>query len=258
MSWLAVWLVGVGLADLVRAGAGTSTTALRLAMGSGAAAVAVLALLTALTAPIDLVCLAASLVPLVLWLWWSAEAVATGAGNWRALGALAVGAGWLVALSGWASPAAGLFGRWLEWADLPLVGSQAQPVQVLLVVGLLLVNLATANVVVRLVLLGVGAMRPVLQMHTSSDPQPSDQLRGGRLLGPMERVLIIGLGLAGQLTAAGLVIAAKGLIRFPELQAKRDDRTSVDGVGIDAVTEYFLVGSFVSWLVALVSLAVTR
>jgi len=81
---------------------------------------------------------------------------------------------------------------------------------------------------------------------------------GTSLLGPMERVLIIGLGLAGQLTAAGLVIAAKGLIRFPELQAKRDDRTSIDGVGIDAVTEYFLVGSFVSWLVALVSLALTR
>ncbi len=29
-------------------------------------------------------------------------------------------------------------------------------------------------------------------------------------------------------------------------------------MGIDAVTEYFLVGSFVSWLLALVSLAVTR
>jgi hypothetical protein len=126
------------------------------------------------------------------------------------------------------------------------------------VVGLLLVNLATANVVVRLVLVGVGAMRPVPPLEGDSAPQPSDQLRGGRLLGPMERVLIIGLGLAGQLTAAGLVIAAKGLIRFPELQAKRDDRTSVDGVGIDAVTEYFLVGSFVSWLVALVSLALTR
>ena len=74
----------------------------------------------------------------------------------------------------------------------------------------------------------------------------------------MERVLIIGLGLAGQLTAAGLVIAAKGLIRFPELQSKRSDRESVDGAGIDEVTEYFLVGSFVSWLVALGSLFLTR
>ena len=74
----------------------------------------------------------------------------------------------------------------------------------------------------------------------------------------MERVLILGLGLAGQLTAAGLVIAAKGLIRFPELQSKRDETTTVEAVGIDEVTEYFLVGSFVSWLVALLSLALTR
>ena len=258
MTWLAVWLIGLGLADLVRAGAGASATALRLAMAAGAAAVGVLAVLTDLTAPIDLVCLAASLVPLVLWVRWSAEAVTTGDGHWPALAALAAGAVWLIALSGWASPAGGPFGRWLQWADLPVVGPEASPTRVLLVVGLLLVNLATANVVVRLVLVGVGAMRPVLPPDPHGHPQPSDQLRGGRLLGPMERVLIIGLGLAGQLTAAGLVIAAKGLIRFPELQAKRDDSTSVDGVGIDAVTEYFLVGSFVSWLVALVSLAVTR
>jgi len=258
VSWLAVWLVGVGLADLVRAGAGQGVTAQRAAMASGAAAVAALAVLSALTAPVDLVVLAASLVPLVLWVRLSSEAAATGRGHWPALASLAAGAVWLVALSGWASTAAGPLGHWLEWADLPLVGPGAAPAHVLLVVGLLLVNLATANVVVRLVLLGVGAMRPVLPLDAGSEPQPSDQLRGGRLLGPMERVLILGLGLAGQLTAAGLVIAAKGLIRFPELQAKRDDSTSVDGVGIDAVTEYFLVGSFVSWLVALGSLALTR
>ena len=128
------------------------------------------------------------------------------------------------------------------------------------VVGLVLVNLSTANILVRLVLVAVGAMRPVLpdNLATSDDPQPSDRLRGGRLLGPMERVLILGLGLAGQLTAAGLVIAAKGLIRFPELQSKRDESTTVEAVGIDEVTEYFLVGSFVSWLLALASLALTR
>ena len=33
---------------------------------------------------------------------------------------------------------------------------------------------------------------------------------------------------------------------------------AVEGVGIDEVTEYFLVGSFVSWLVAMGSLALTR
>ena len=172
MSWLAVWLVGVGVADLVRAGAGRGSRAQRAAMACGAAAVAVLAVLTALTAPVDLVVLAASLVPLVLWVRLSAEAAATGTGHWPALASLAAGALWLVALSGWASTAAGPLGRWLEWADLPLVGPGAEPAQVLLVAGLLLVNLATANVVVRLVLLGVGAMRPVLPLRPAASRSP--------------------------------------------------------------------------------------
>lgn len=257
MTWLGVWLVGVGLADLVRAGSRPVTG--RWSVAFGAAAVAGLAILAGLTAPVDLVVLAASVLPLGLWVRYSTQSVTTGTGHWPALASLAGGAAFLVVLGGWASPAAGLLGRWLAWADLPIVGPDAAPAHVVLVVGLLLVNLATANVVVRLVLLAVGAMRPAHPLEAGdAGPQPSDQLRGGRLLGPMERVLIIGLGLAGQLTAAGLVIAAKGLIRFPELQAKRDDRSSIDGVGIDAVTEYFLVGSFVSWLVALASLALTR
>jgi hypothetical protein len=64
----------------------------------------------------------------------------------------------------------------------------------------------------------------------------------------MERVFILGLGLAGHLTAASIVIAAKGLLRFPELQSKPDQ------VRIHRLTEYFLVGSFVSWLIPLVCL----
>ena len=256
MSWLGVWLIGIGLADLVRAGAPAPVARWSPAVGAGA--IAALAVLAGLTAPIDLVVLAGSLVALTAWGVLAGQALATGRGHGRALAVLAGGGLVLVALSGWASPAGGLFGRWLAWADLPLVDASSDPGAVLLVAGLLLANLATANVVVRLVLVSVGALRPVQQAELPSGPQASDQLRGGRLLGPMERVLIIGLGLAGQLTAAGLVIAAKGLIRFPELQAKRDESSTVDAVGIDEVTEYFLVGSFVSWLVALVSLALTR
>jgi len=251
VSWLAVWLIGLGTADLVRAGDRTR----RWALPSGVVSVVGLALLAGLTAPIDLVVLAAALAPLALWIRYSTQALAYGSGHWAALSSLLVGGAGLVLLSGWASPAGGLIQQWLDWADPPLAGDAA-PGRLLLVVGLLLVNLVTANLLVRLVLLSVGALRPALPPDPST--QASDELKGGRLLGPMERVLILGLGLAGQFTAAGLVIAAKGLIRFPELQAKRDDRTSVDGVGIDAVTEYFLVGSFVSWLLALGSLALTR
>ena len=256
MSWLGVWLIGIGLADLVRAGAPHSVA--RWSPAVGAVAIGALTVLVGLTAPVDLVVMGASLVALTAWGVLSPQALATGHGHGRALAVLAGGAVLLVALSGWASPAGGAFGQWLAWADMPLVDASSDPGVVLLVSGLLLANLATANVVVRLVLVSVGALRPVQQAELPTGPQASDQLRGGRLLGPMERVLIIGLGLAGQLTAAGLVIAAKGLIRFPELQAKRDESSTVDAVGIDEVTEYFLVGSFVSWLIALVSLALTR
>ena len=88
---------------------------------------------------------------------------------------------------------------------------------------------------------GSGAVRP------AGEPQPSDRLKGGRLLGPMERLLILGLGLGGQLAAATAVIAAKGIIRFPELNSQRHEGDS----GINELTEYFLVGSFASWLLAL-------
>lgn len=257
MTWLGVWLLGVGLADLVRGG-GERPALERAATGVGAVGVLLAAALGGLHGAVDVVALLAALVALVLWVRYSQQALTTGSGHVVALASLVGGGAWLVALSGWASDADGLLGRWLRWAELPGAVADADSGRVLLVGGLVLANLATANVVVRLVLVAIGAARPVDRVDLTSGPEPSDQLRGGRLLGPMERVLIIGLGLAGQLGAAGLVIAAKGLIRFPELQSKRNDRESVDGVGIDEVTEYFLVGSFVSWLVALGALVLAR
>lgn len=257
MTWLGVWLVGVGLADLVRASRRASIA--RWGVAAGLAALVLVGAVAGLLGPADLLALLGGAVSLVLWARWSTRALATGSGHVRSLVALAGGAGWLVALSGWSSAPGGLLGRWLRWADLPAVAAGAGPAEVLLVTGLLVANLATGNVVVRLVLVSVGALRPLGRARTAAaGPEPAMQLRGGRLLGPMERVVILGLGLAGQLTAATLVIAAKGLIRFPELQSKRSDRESVGGVGIDEVTEYFLVGSFVSWLVALGSLALAR
>ncbi len=254
MTWLGVWLVGVGLADLVRAGRRPAVT--RWAVPSGVAAIVLLGAASQLLGVGDAVALVGAVLSLVLWVRWSQRALSIGSGHVRSLAALAGGAVWLLALSGWASPAGGLLGGWLRWADLPSFGQAVDPGYVLLVGGLLVANLATGNVVVRLVLVSVGALRPLGRARTAAMamPEPAMQLRGGRLLGPMERVVILGLGLAGQLTAAALVIAAKGLIRFPELQSKRSERESLDGVGIDEVTEYFLVGSFVSWLIALGSL----
>jgi hypothetical protein len=102
-------------------------------------------------------------------------------------------------------------------------------------VGVLLCQLATGNVLVRLLLDAVGV--------PAADNEKT--LKGGRLLGPMERLMLVGLGLAGELTAAGVVVAAKGLLRFPELQRV------ARGSGPSDMSEYFLIGSFASWLLAL-------
>ena len=76
----------------------------------------------------------------------------------------------------------------------------------------------------------------------------------------MERVLIVGLGLAGQLAAATAVVAAKSIIRFPEINAQKARENGNIGVGVALadVTEYFLVGSFASWIVALGGLVLAQ
>ena len=243
MTEIGVWLLVVGLVDLVRASRDTTAASRRVLMVLlGVALLALAVVAFAPSAGVGAALLAGWLVAFLAWTLGSASAVGRRLAAPRA-----------IAFAGWAggialSLVAGgrLEARLPGWVDGPL--ATLPPDRLVLVAGVLVAQLSTVNVLIRLTLDAVGV--------PASDNEKS--LKGGRLLGPMERVLIIGLGLAGQLTAAGLVIAAKGLIRFPELQAKRDDRTSVDGVGIDAVTEYFLVGSFVSWLVALVSLALTR
>jgi hypothetical protein len=146
--------------------------------------------------------------------------------------------------SAWASRSGGLFGDWLAATGVPALRG-VSPDRALLLVAAFLVLLSTGNVIVRLVLDVTETSNPLRGAAHGDEPP----LKGGRLLGPMERVLIVGLGLAGHLTAAAIVIAAKGLLRWPELQTR--DKPSWD---VHRVTEYFLVGSFVSWMVALGSL----
>ena len=62
----------------------------------------------------------------------------------------------------------------------------------------------------------------------------------GRWIGALERLLIYVLVLIGQAGAAGLVVAAKSILRYPELTGAKP--------AIDP--EYVLVGSLSSWLIA--------
>ncbi|USQ78885.1 hypothetical protein NF556_14795 [Ornithinimicrobium faecis] len=268
MSALALLLIAVGLSDLIAArGWSDRHTGRRVGALAGLASVAALALLAGLTGWGDLALLTIAGLTTGGWVVLAGRADDSDLGQGLALAALAAGTALSVLLSGWATPAGGALGRWLEWTGIEALAG-ADPTRVLLLVGLVLAQLSTGNVIVRLVLAHTGALNPL------GGPQASDRLRGGRLLGPMERVFILGLGLAGQVTAASIVIAAKGLIRWPELQrASRDSerleqaaRDTPDArknqaastASIDQVTEYFLIGSFVSWLVALVALVVAH
>jgi hypothetical protein len=149
-----------------------------------------------------------------------------------------------VLFAGLAGAAEGPLGEWLDRTPVPVLGDLSAD-RALLLAGAFGIQLSSGNVLVRLVLAATGTVNPA---RHGLDGDPGMQLKGGRLLGPMERVFILALGLGGHVTAASIVVAAKGLLRFPELSSRRDQER------IHLLTEYFLVGSFASWLVALGSL----
>lgn len=243
MSVLAILLIAVGLTDVLRGPAAVGAAPSRrrwLAVGAGLLAILVLGLLAALGSLDDIVLLVVTGAVVVGWVTAEDHAREHERRHGLAIAVLATGVVATILFSGWTSSAGGAIASWLERVHVPAL-EHTHPDRFLLLLGLALVQLSTGNRLVRLVLASVGALRK------PSSPQPADRLRGGRLLGPMERLFILGLGLAGQVTAAGIVIAAKGLIRWPELQATPADQR----VGVDEVTEYFLVGSFTSWLLAL-------
>lgn len=163
----------------------------------------------------------------------------------------------------WPDVDGGSAARWLS--DLPFTSLSSLGMdRALLIAGFGVCLTATSNTLVRLILTAVG-----------TNVGPAEQkLRGGRMIGPIERLLVFGFGLAGEPTAAALVISAKGLLRFPELSGLRRNEVAEDnnqgergslvdqapGIteppvrSIDVVTEYLLVGSMTSWILALAPL----
>ena len=161
---------------------------------------------------------------------WVASTPVDRAYPWPIVGlGLAVGA----ILAG--SPGLSAPGGWLiEWYDsLELQSLQGISFErFALTVGCLVFLVESANIIVRMVLAG-----------TDAGVMASEQtLKGGRVLGPIERIFIFAMALSGQYAALTAVVAAKGILRFPEI--------SRDVAGRKA--EYVLVGSFVSWAVALI------
>lgn len=139
-----------------------------------------------------------------------------------------------------------------------------------LAVGVFAVLLETGNVIVRAALVSEKAElpadvepgqgppaeavhglvpAPALDPGIPTAPTPSPHVptadtgfRGGRLIGPLERVIVLLLTLFTAYPLLAAMLAAKGIVRFPEI--------SRDGAN-GGRAEYFLVGSLVSWVVAL-------
>jgi hypothetical protein len=243
-----IWLVSVGLADLVAGLSGEPKAGPRLAgaIAAGTTASVVLCVLAdaspGTAALLTLVTGASTAVWLVLRL--GAPSISAA----RALVALGFVVASFVLVSLLGSEPIASFGvesvleRGIGALPFPLVAGAALE-QALFVAGVVVMLFATSNAIVRLVLTAMGT-------RFSNAEQ---RLRGGRVIGPLERVLIFGLGLAGQATAAALVIGAKGLLRYPELNNLRGEQAAAGSTArpIDVVTEYLLIGSLTSWLLAL-------
>jgi hypothetical protein len=133
----------------------------------------------------------------------------------------------------------------------------------ILTLGLGAFLLESANLVVRAALDGEHTWRPVEKQIPEKAPietatpgaavdgEPAmpapvpdrrGAFQGGRLIGPLERMLVMILTLAAAYPVLAAMLAAKGIVRFPEIS--RDGETG-------ARAEYFLVGSLVSWVIAL-------
>lgn len=235
MSWLGILLIGLSVTDLAH-----SVRPIRfLPECLGALAALVVGLLAGLTSGRGVIGLLAVAVLVLLW----GLSVTWGFGHpgpaWVPLAVFNLALGLAIGFSGLAPEAAGPLAHWLDSVTLPVLADLSAD-RFLLLVGAFGLQLSTGNVIVRLVLKSTGTIRPA-----ADGSMPRTALKGGRLLGPLERVFILALALGGQFTAASIVVAAKGLLRFPELSSRRDQER------IHRLTEYFLLGSFVSWLVAL-------
>lgn len=73
---------------------------------------------------------------------------------------------------------------------------------------------------------------------------PASGLKGGRVIGPLERIFIMVLTVVGAYHIVAALMAAKGIVRFPEISA---DAKRADDAAAGTKAEEFLVGSLASW-----------
>jgi hypothetical protein len=258
MTGIGLGLLALALADLVAGGlAGEprgpwhAVAGIALATASAAAGAW---LLGVAQAPILVILVAAGG---VCWLLPRCSSVRVERKSWLALGALAAYLALLLALSGeWTARLPGWFHVWFQGLPFTRSLGDGGDEKLVLVVGILLALTATAN----------GLVRAVLVVAGTPIGRSGERLRGGRFIGIIERFLIFGLAVSGEPAAAALIASAKSILRFPELSRVAHEPSPSDGrraegepgarvTDVDVVTEYFLLGSLVSWLAALAPVA---
>lgn len=215
MSVLAVLLAAVGVTDLIRHR--------RVAVGL-ALVVAGLLLVGAGWHTLWL----APLLGLVVVVW----SVAAESGSSSGIALLAVASIVLIALSGQMPLGDVPIQGWYDDLAIPALATVPFD-RAALGLGVVLFLTNSANIIVRSILSMTGP-RVLAQ---------EDDLQGGRVLGPLERWFVFACAVSGNLAVIAVVVAAKGILRFPEITRDKPD-------GLRA--EYVLVGSFVSWGLALV------
>jgi hypothetical protein len=227
---LALLLATLGAADLARPEdrAATRTEAVR---GATAGAVALVLLVWGLDlGPAAWVLVPAGLVVLAAWMALTPVGLVRTDRPWPVAGLV------VVALAALAVPQPDIGDGWLvRWYDdLDLAALQGVDVEHFVLASACFVFLIeSANIIVRLMLIGSGP----------SVIATEKTLQGGRILGPIERIFILAMALGGHYGALSAVVAAKGILRFPEISRDTPGGTRA---------EYVLVGSFVSWATALV------
>jgi hypothetical protein len=249
MTAVGIWLLSVGVADLVAGLSGEPMAGRRTTVAIASAVGLPVALAIVLGGTVGTIVLVSAVTAATAAGWLVLRTEPRTASGTRAVIALLYLLIVFVALSVISSVATfdpdSVAARALE--RLPFTRLATTPVEeVVFLAGVIVALFATSNAIVRLVLTAVGTQF-----------SPAEQrLRGGRIIGPIERILIFGLALAGELTAAALVISAKGLLRYPELSGMRAEAGpgAVTSRTIDVVTEYLLIGSLTSWGLALLPL----
>lgn len=242
----ALILIAIGSADLIRQFVVPRRRRLGLAI-AGVAVIVLSVFAGAWPAGVLAVALAAA------WIWLLPQHSAARARFWPAIGLAAICGGFVAVLG--SRDDIGLLGN--VWVFPSPLGSLSLD-EALLAIGVVLFLLESTNIIVRTALTDEMSRGDTSQNDAPMDApatpsasaegeastpltQPRKTLKGGRLIGPLERVLVFALTLSGMYTILAAIVAAKGIVRFPEI--------SRDGDGNRA--EYFLVGSMVSWVIAL-------